>query len=70
LEILLCLKIRQNSGAGVGVGHDFTTLVDKTLFKHFLKDIPNGLHETHIHGFVIAFEVDPSTKSANNILPL
>lgn len=35
-----------------------------------LESPPDGLHVVAVHGLVVVLEVNPSTKSSNDLLPL
>jgi hypothetical protein len=69
LEVLVGFEVGQDGGAADRVRHNLGTSVDETLIPHLLKDVPNTFHELEIHGFVVIFEIDPSSESGDDILP-
>jgi hypothetical protein len=64
------LKVGQWRVASGRVGHDLEASVHEALVKQLLEYPPNTLHESDVHGLVIALKVDPTTKTRNNGLPL
>jgi hypothetical protein len=70
LVILLSFEVGQNSHTSVGIRHDFASSVNQILVEDLSEDPPNGLHETLVHGPVGILDVNPSSKSLDNALPL
>lgn len=70
MVVLLSLKIRQDSHAAVGIGHYLAASIDQSFVKNLLKDPPNRLHETKVHGLIRVVKVNPSAQSVDNVFPL
>lgn len=70
LVILLHFEIWEYSVACIGVGHNFSTSIHIVFIEKLFKDIPDWLHKVEIHSLVIVLEINPSTKSVDDLLPL
>mmetsp|Transcript_19569 Transcript_19569/g.35277 ORF Transcript_19569/g.35277 Transcript_19569/m.35277 type:complete len:314 (-) Transcript_19569:380-1321(-) len=69
LIILPSLEVGKRSGTGGGKGHNFETLVDKTLFEKLLEHPPDTFHEAGVQGLVIILEINPASQTLNSFLP-
>lgn len=70
LVVLLGLEIGQDSHAPIGVRHDFASSIHKAFFEYFAEDPPDTLHKRGVHCFIRVVEIDPSTQSVDDFLPL
>mmetsp|Transcript_19520 Transcript_19520/g.40436 ORF Transcript_19520/g.40436 Transcript_19520/m.40436 type:complete len:276 (+) Transcript_19520:597-1424(+) len=69
LVIETCFKVGKRSGTRSRIWHDLVPLVDQPLVKQLSKDPPNRFHKTGIHGFVVIFEINPTSQSSNGGFP-
>ena len=44
--------------------------VDEPLVVELFEDPPDGLHVPRVHGLVVLLEVDPTTHTPNDVLPV
>ena len=69
LVILLNFEVWKYSVALIWVGHDLSASIDIVFIEELFENIPNWLHEVEIHGFIVVFEINPSSKSVYDVLP-